>query len=97
MNSFALLYMAAGWYLLHGVMGIVNVIQLRRELGTGLTVLGVILAVLELIMAIYSVAHPAVLALTLGFLVAFYFIESGANLIFAGSVLSRVEAYEKSR
>ncbi len=90
-----LLYLAAGWFILHGVLGIINAVQSRKEIGTGLMVAGIILGVLELIMAVYSIAHPAVLVLSLGLLVAFYFIESGANMIFIGSAYARAVAFAR--
>ena len=92
MTNSVLLYFAACWFILHGVMAIVNAIRSREEAGTGFMVIGVILGVLELIMAVYSVAHPAVLILSLGFLTAFYFIESGANVIFIGSAYAKAVA-----
>ena len=92
MTNSVLLYFAACWFILHGVMAIVNAIRSREEAGTGFMVIGVILGVLELIMAVYSVAHPAVLILSLGFLTAFYFIESGANMIFIGSAYAKAVA-----
>jgi NADH dehydrogenase/NADH:ubiquinone oxidoreductase subunit G len=48
--------------------------------------------VLELILAIYSIAHPAVLVIQLGLLVAFYFIESGLHMIFVGSAYAKAVA-----
>jgi uncharacterized membrane protein HdeD (DUF308 family) len=85
MNNFAILYIAAGWFLIHGVMSIIDAIAGRKEGGdTGTMILGIALGVLELIMAVYSVAHPAVLAVGLGILIGFYFIESGVNAIIVG-------------
>ena len=92
LNNTVLLYMAAGWFLLHGVLAIINAVQSRKEAGTGFMVIGIILGVLEVLMGIYSIAHPAVLAITLGLLTAFYFIESGFNMIFIGSAYSRAVA-----
>ena len=92
LNNFILLYMAGGWFVLHGVLTIVNAVRSRQETGTGLMVVGIILGVLELIMAIYSVAHPALLALSLGLLTGFYFIESGVDQIFIGSMYARAVA-----
>jgi len=88
-NNFILLYLAAGWFILHGILSIVDAIALKKLSGTGLMVLGIILGVLEIIMGIYSAAHPAVLALSLGMLVGFYFIESGINLIVIGCAVER--------
>ena len=55
-------------------------------------VLGIALGVLEIIIGIYSAAHPAVLAVSLGVLIGIYFIESGANMIYLGSTVSRAVA-----
>ena len=68
-----------------------NAIQ-NKEAGTGFMVVGVILGVLELIMAVYSIAHPAVLVVSLGLLAALYFIENGANMIFIGSAYAKATA-----
>lgn len=91
MANSVLLYLAAGWFLLHGVMAILNAIQ-NKEAGTGFMVVGIILGVLELIMAVYSIAHPAVLVVSLGLLAALYFIENGANMIFIGSAYAKATA-----
>ena len=93
MTNSVLLYLAAAWFILHGVLGILNAIHSKEEAGTGFMIFGIILGVLELIMAIYSIAHPAVLVLSLGLLVAFYFIESGINMIFIGSAYAKAVAF----
>ena len=91
MNNFMLLYMAAGWFFVRGVMSIFEAIRFR-ELGFGFMVLGIILGVLELVLAIYSIAHPAVLAISLGILIGFYYIESGINAIILGSMAAKAAA-----
>ena len=92
MNNFVLLYMAAAWFFIRGVMSIYNAIQLKRMgAGTGIMVLGIVLGVLELVMGCYSVAHPAVLAIALGLLISFYFIESGINTIVVGLAAGQME------
>jgi len=48
-------------------------------------VISIVLGVLEIILGIYSIAHPAVLAVSLGLLIGLYFIESGISMIFIGS------------
>lgn len=82
MNNFIILFFAAAWFLVHGVMTIIKSIG-GKKLGvsTGMVVLGVILGVLELVLGIYSIAHPFVLAFAIGILIGFYFIEAGINLI----------------
>ena len=83
MNNFIILYIAAAWFFIHGIMTLVE--GIASDDGV-LKILGIVLGVLEIIMAIYSIAHPAVLALGLGLLIGFYFIESGVNVIIIGRV-----------
>ena len=84
MSNSILLYIAAGWFVIHGVMSVINAVGMKKEGADTFTwVVGILLGVLELIMAIYSVAHPAMLAVSLGLLIGFYFIESGVSLITA--------------
>ncbi|MER2057139.1 MAG: DUF308 domain-containing protein, partial [Clostridia bacterium] len=83
MNNSILLYMAAGWFILHGVLTIINSIASRSE--GGIKILNIVLGVLEIILGVYSIAHPAVMAVSLGILISFYFIESGINMILIGS------------
>lgn len=88
MNNSIMLYMAAAWFFIHGVLSIVNAFRSKKEgATTGFVVIGVLLGVLELALGVYSVAHPAILAVSLGLLIGFYFIESGVNAIVAGSML----------
>ncbi len=84
-NNTIMLYMAGGWFVLRGVLSILDALAIRKEGGSFLLmVLGIVMGVLELGLAIYSIAHPAVLALTIGFLIGFYFIESGIDAIVVG-------------
>lgn len=90
MGNYVLLYMAAAWFFIHGILTIVTAIRNRNEgAGGGATVLSVVLGALELILAVYSVAHPAVLAVGLGLLIGFYFIESGVNTISTGMLVCK--------
>ena len=82
MNNFTLLYMAATWLFVHGVMTIISSVGEKDKGDTFLKIIGVIL----------SVIYPMMLAFSLGNLVGFYFIESGANMIFAGSNISKAAA-----
>ena len=92
LNNSILLYMAAGWFCLRGVLTVVGAIACRKEGETGAMVIGIILGVLELVLGVYSIAHPAVLAVSLGLLIGFYFVESGFSMIFIGSDLTRAVA-----
>ena len=86
MNNFIILYLAAGWFILHGVFTIISAIAGRKE--GGMKILSIVLGVVAIILGIYSIAHPAVLAVSLGILISFYFIESGIDMILIGSAYS---------
>lgn len=89
LTDFTLIYFAAGWFIFHGLTTFIVTLGASKEvIGGGRKALGIILGILELLLGIYSIAHPMVLAFTIGFLIGFYFIESGFNLIFVGSLVS---------
>ena len=84
-NDYILLYLAAGWFIVHGILSIVTAIQSKKEdADTSTVVLCVVLGVLELIIGIYSFVHPAMMAVALGILIGIYFIEAGINVIVIG-------------
>jgi len=88
MNNTVLLYLAAGWFFVHGILTILEAIESRKEgATTGEVVLGVILGLLEILVAVYSAMHPSVMAVSIGILIGFYFVESGVNVIVTGSKL----------
>ena len=90
MNNSILLYLAGGWFLIHGVMSIIDAIGIKKQGADTFTwIICIILGVLELLLAIYSIAHPALLAINIGLLIAFYFIESGVDLIAAGKAVCK--------
>ena len=95
MNNSILLYMAAGWFILHGVFTIFSAIA-SRESG-GIKILGIVMGVLSIILGVYSIAHPAIMAVSLGVLISFYFIESGINMILIGSAYSMALAADNSK
>jgi uncharacterized membrane protein HdeD (DUF308 family) len=84
-NDHMLLYLAAGWFIVHGIMSIAAAIGSRSKGDdTGSVVLCIVLGVLELIIGIYSILHPGMMAIALGILIGIYFIESGINMIVFG-------------
>ena len=96
MNSYIILYIAAVWLFIHGVLTIISAVDSKNKgAGKAVVVTGVILGVLELIMCVLSVIYPVLLAFNLGILVGFYFVESGINMIFIGSDISRAVAISR--
>lgn len=97
MNNFVLLYMAATWFVIHGILTILSTLGIHsKDTGFGLVFIGILLGILEIVLGCYSAAHPALLALSLGMLIAFYFIESGIHMIFIGFAFSRAEAIHEA-
>ena len=94
MNDLIILYMSAFWFVIRGVLSIYVAIQSRKlGAGTGVMVLGILLGILDLVVGVYSFAHPTVMALTLGILIGIDFIESGINMICLGSIFSQLQQF----
>ncbi len=81
-----LLYIMAGWFLVRGIVGIVNTIRAREQLGGGLFALGLIVSILVLCAGIFTFIHPLVLASALGIMASAYFIVEGIDLITTGII-----------
>ena len=82
------LNMVSAWLLVKGVINIVISIQARDEIqGWGW---GVAAGVLSIIAGVLSFLHPSITALTVGILMAMFFIESGIDMIVLGTALRAV-------
>ena len=99
MNNSILLYIAAGWFLVHGVMSVINAIGSRKQGADTLTwVVGILLGVAELILAICSILQPTMLAMSVGLLIGLYYLESGIDMILVGSgIAAAMDAAVRSR
>lgn len=81
MTDGMLIYIMAAWFLLQGVVGIiVSMKQKKAAEGKG-WIWTLILGILGVILGLYSLVHPMLLAFTFGILVGMYFIESGISMI----------------
>ena len=90
MNNLFLLYMAAVWLFIHGILSIIDAVETKRKDGISfIVVMGILLGILELVLCLYSVAHPAVLAVSIGILIGLYYIEHGISTIIIGSAVCR--------
>ncbi|MBR3016271.1 MAG: DUF308 domain-containing protein [Clostridia bacterium] len=84
-----MLYMTAAWFVVQGIVSIVLAFKLK---GTDeLWFIGLIAGILGVIVGVYSFLHPAVLAVSSGMLIGFYFIQSGIDTIVLGAVIDRNE------
>lgn len=79
------LYLISAWLLIQGIMSIVVSIQVRKVRKGWYW--GLIAGIIGVILGIYSFAHPLLLAVTEGFLIGFFFLESGFDMIVLGCAI----------
>ena len=79
------IYMMAGWFILQGVVSIVLSMKFKGVAGGKKWIWGLVLGILGIILGLYSIFHPVLLALTTGILIGVYFVVSGMNMIFLSS------------
>jgi len=80
-----LIYLVAAWFVIQGIVSIYTSVAITRRLGSGVWVLQLIIGILGVILGCYSFFHPAILAVSIGILIGFYFIETGITTIVLGA------------
>ena len=91
MTDGMLVYIMAVWFILQGVVGIfVSLKQKKLVDGKG-WIWTMVLGVIGVLVGIYSLMHPLLMAFTIGILVGVYFIESGINMIVMGCSIQQAE------
>ena len=88
MTDIAAIYLLGIWMLAMGIVRFAAAIQLRKIPGSGwgwLLVLGILMA----LVGIYSFFHPMVSAFTLAWLIGFYIIIAGVDLVTLGTMLHK--------
>lgn len=91
MTDGMLIYMMAFWFMLQGAINIFQSFR-QKKVAKGLGwVWTLALGILGVLVGIYSVVHPMLLALTFGILVGIYFIESGISMIVMAQYISSDE------
>lgn len=84
-----MIYFVASWFLIQGVISIYVSLKVKGIKKSWIW--GLILGILGVILGIYSFFHPMVAALTIGFLIGFYFIEVGLDMIALAFVAGRAK------
>ena len=74
-----MVYMVAVWFVIQGIVSIYLSIKAKET--NGGWIWGLILGILGVALGIYTFFHPMVSVLTIGFLVGFYLIEAGLDMI----------------
>ncbi len=77
-----IVYLTAFFFTVQGIVSIIMSIKLKKLSGDKRWIWGIVTGILSVIVGIYSFIHPMAAAITVGLLLAIYFIESGFNMIF---------------
>lgn len=78
------LILVAIWFVIMGIVTIVNAATVTRKTGSKIWILELIFGILALIVGGYSFFQPILLAVSVGVLIGIFFIETGFTLMFAG-------------
>lgn len=78
-----LIYMAAAWFVLQGIVAVITASTLTRATGSKLWIVQLIFGIIGILLGCYSFFHPALVAVSLGFLIGFYFTETGITMLLA--------------
>ena len=79
-----MLIMTAVWFILMGIITIVNAVSVTKAISGGLWILQLIFGILAVLIGVGSFFEPLRMAVTLGVLVGIFFIETGFTLMFSG-------------
>ena len=82
-----MLILTAIWFVLMGIVTIINSVSVKKVTGSGIWILPLIFGILDILVGCYSFFHPMVMAVSIGVLIGVYFIETGFTLIFSIAAL----------
>lgn len=85
MTDGILLYIMSGWFILQGIVSMIVSMKFKGAAGGKKWILGLILGIFGILLGLYTIVHPMLLAFTMGILIGVYFIESGINMIVLSS------------
>lgn len=78
----AALYIAAIWFILKGFTTIFMSLNFKRvDKNSKRWIWGIVIGIIGVLLGIYSFIHPLVIAEAIGWLIAFFLIETGVNMI----------------
>ena len=76
-----LIYMTAAWFVLMGFVAVFSSLGVRKVTGSKFWILQLIFGIIGILLGCYSFFHPAVVAISIGFLIGFYFVEAGITML----------------
>lgn len=77
-----LIYFTAAWFVLQGIVSVYMSLTLTKATGSSLWIFQLIFGILGVLLGCYSFFHPMLVAVSIGFLIGFYFMETGFTMIF---------------
>ncbi len=80
-----MLYLTAAWFILMGIVTIVNAVAETKPAGSGMWVLQLIFGILSVIVGIIAIFHPMFMAISIGVLIGIFFIDTGLTLMFSSA------------
>ena len=81
-----MLIMTAIWFVLMGIVTIINAVTVTKAAGSKMWILQLIFGILAILIGCYSFFQPMLMAVSLGVLIGIFFIETGFTLMFTGVV-----------
>lgn len=85
MTDGILLYIMAVWFILQGIISLIVSIKFKGAAGGKKWIWGIVLGIIGILLGLYTLIHPMLLAFTMGILIGVYFIECGINMIILSS------------
>jgi uncharacterized membrane protein HdeD (DUF308 family) len=85
-----LIYLFAAWLLIRGATSVTLSLRLKKLYVSNDWIFGLIIGILGVVLGVYSFIHPSVSAIAIGYLIAFYFIEQGIDVIVMSRVVKNV-------
>lgn len=79
-----ILYLAAAFLVARGLLSIILAIKSAKGASNKMWIFGIILGILAVILGIIFFVHPLVEVVAIGFMISFYFIYAGFDLIYVG-------------
>jgi len=80
-----MIYMTAAWFVLQGFVSVFTAISLKKSTESKMWILLLIFGIIGVLLGGYSFFHPALVAVSVGFLIGFYFIETGFTMLFSSA------------
>lgn len=84
-----LIYITAAWFVLQGIVSVYTAVTLTKKTGSKLWILQLIIGIIGILLGCYSFFHPMLVAFSVGFLIGFYFVETGFSLLFGSAMVKK--------